>query len=315
MSRFAASLSLLAAMMFTGANVPFGKLIIEDMPIYIFLAFRFLIASAALAVLVRSEPGPRLRSMTAGQWCDLVILGLFGSVLFMAFILEGSKRTSATEAGIITATIPAAVVLLGLMFFRRRPTSGQALLIILAVLGLCVTQTGPAVAGPQRILGNLLVGLAVFCEASFVVVSQRMSGTFRPIRLSLGVSLVGFVLSLPLMVSQLGQLDLGAIPASIWLLAIWYALSSSVICTILWYRGAAHVEPWMAGLATAALPVTAIFLATIVLGEPFTMHRLAGAAIVITALVVGALLPERNPAPPAHKARANIASKTEAKTK
>ncbi|HUS98654.1 MAG TPA: DMT family transporter [Hyphomicrobiaceae bacterium] len=298
MSRTAAALSLIAAMMFTGANVPFGKLIIAEMPIYTFIAFRFLVASLALALLVRGERGPRLGSMSRGQWGDLVVLGLVGSLLFTAFILEGTKRTSATEAGIITATIPAAVAILGLVFFRRRSSPGQICLIALAVAGLAVMQAGQAVANPHRLLGNVLVGCAVFCEASFVVVSQRMSLAFRPIRLSLGVSLMGFGLSLPLAVWEIWQIGMPAISSTIWLLALWYALSSSVFCTILWYRGAGFVEPWMAGLATAALPVTAVVISTSLLGEPLTLHRTMGAAMVVAALMAGALLTGRQPARP-----------------
>ena len=297
MSRLAAALSLVAAMMLTGANVPFGKVIVGEMPIYIFIAIRFLLASAALALIVRNEPGPRLRTMSRQQWLDIVILSLVGSVLFTAFILEGAKRTSATEAGIITATIPAAVALLGLVFFRRRPTLGQILLIALAVAGLAIMQAGPPGAGSDRLTGNLLVGCAVLCEASFVVVSQRMSSHFRPIRLSLGVSLCGAVLSLPLAIAELPAFAATEIRAGIWILVVWYALSSSVFCTILWYRGAAHVEPWMAGLATAALPVTAICVATGFLGEPVTLHRLAGAAMVVAAIAAGALLPTRRDRP------------------
>lgn len=291
MTRLTAALSLAAAMAFTGANVPFGKIIIGAMPVYVFIAVRFIVASAALAVLARNEPGPRLATMTRQQWFDLFVLGFVGSVLFTAFILEGTRRSSATEAGIITATIPAAVTVLGLVFFRRRPGLRQILLIGLAVTGLTVMQMGPAGGGSNRLLGNALVGCAVLCEASFVVVSQRMSSAFRPIRLSLGVSLVGAALSIPLALAEIGSFDPTGIPSTIWLLAIWYALSSSVFCTILWYRGAAHVEPWMAGLATAALPVTAVVMSAGLLGEPVTLHRIAGAAIVVAAIAAGALLP------------------------
>lgn len=291
MTRTAAALSLIAAMAFTGANVPFGKIIAGELPIYVFIALRFLIASLALAAIVHLEPGPRLHTMTRHQWVDLVILGLVGSVLFTAFILEGTRLSSATEAGIITATIPAAATLLGIMFFRRRPNWSQAALIGLAVAGLAVMQAGPGTGGQNRALGNLLVGCAVLCEASFVVVSQRMSSAFRPIRLSLGVSLVGVALSLPMAIAEWHTFAPSAVSRELWALVVWYALSSSVFCTILWYRGAAHVEPWMAGLATAALPVTAIFIATVFLGEPMTLHRAAGAAIVVVALVAGALLP------------------------
>src|SRR3989304_1471580 len=51
--RLAAVLLLVAAMTLTGANVAFGKAIAAEIPVYAFVLFRFAVASAALAVMVR----------------------------------------------------------------------------------------------------------------------------------------------------------------------------------------------------------------------------------------------------------------------
>ena len=118
--RPAAVLFLTGAMTFTGANVAFGKAIVAEIPVYAFMLFRFAVASAALAVMVRGESGPRLRDMQAGQWRDLALMSLLGMVGFTVLMLEGLKRTSAVDAGIITATMPAAVAALGVLFMGDR---------------------------------------------------------------------------------------------------------------------------------------------------------------------------------------------------
>src|SRR5262245_35878441 len=63
-TRLAAAGSLVAAMALTGANVGFGKVIVAAVPVYLFVFFRFLVASAALLLVVRGEDGPRLGAMT-----------------------------------------------------------------------------------------------------------------------------------------------------------------------------------------------------------------------------------------------------------
>jgi drug/metabolite transporter (DMT)-like permease len=287
-SRTTAVLYLVAAMSLTGANVPFGKAIVAELPIYLFIAFRFAVASAVLAVLARYEAGPRLATMTGRQGRDLMLLALLGSVLYTAFLLEGVKRTAGTDAGIIMATLPAVAALLGVLYNRERPERGQLLAIALALAGLILVQ-GQADGGARSWLGNLLVGLAVLCEASFVLISARMARAYAPIRLSLGVSLAGLALSVPLAASELAAASGLAASPAVWLLAVWYALTSSVLCTILWYRGAPSVETWMAGLATAALPIAAIAVSVLFLGESVGASRLAGAALVIGAIVAGAL--------------------------
>jgi len=288
-SRLAAALYLVSAMALTGANVPFGKAIVAELPIYLFIAFRFMVASAVLAALAWREAGPRLSEMTRPQAVDMLLLGLLGSVLYTAFLLEGVQRTAGMDAGIIMSTLPAIAALLGILLNRERPGGTNLAAIALAIGGLVMVQAQAAGGGARSTTGNFLVGLAVLCEASFVLISARIARVYRPIRLSLGVSLAGLLISVPLALPELmSGATLSASPA-IWALAVWYALTSSVLCTILWYRGAPHVETWMAGLATAALPVAAISVSVAFLGESIDAGRFDGAVLVITAIAVGAL--------------------------
>jgi drug/metabolite transporter (DMT)-like permease len=64
--RLAALLSLTAAMVLTGANVVLGKAIIAEVPVYLFMLFRFGVSTAAVLPLVSREAGPKLRQMTRG---------------------------------------------------------------------------------------------------------------------------------------------------------------------------------------------------------------------------------------------------------
>jgi drug/metabolite transporter (DMT)-like permease len=280
-------------MCFTGANVPLGKAVIAEIPVYALMVIRFALATLVLAWLARDEPGPKLTGMSGADARAVLWLALLGSVGYMALSLEGVKRTSGVDGGIILATLPAVAALLGVVMRGERPGRTQTLSIGLAVAGLVLINTAAARGGAGSTIGNALVGAAVLCEASFVLTSARVSGVYRPIRLSLAVSAAGLVLSLPLGLGELVSLPLASIGPAIWLGALWYALSASVFCTILWYRGAAHVETWRAGLATAALPVAALATSVLLLGETIDSTRLAGAVLVIAAIVAGALAPGR----------------------
>ena len=52
------------------------------------------------------------------------------------------------------------------------------------------------------------------------------------------------------------------------------------------------METWLAGLATAAMPVAALATSALYLGEAIGPARLAGAALVIAGIVLGALSPQ-----------------------
>jgi drug/metabolite transporter (DMT)-like permease len=298
-TRLMAFLTLVLAMCFTGANVPFGKAIVAAIPVPVFLLFRFTVATAVLALLAAREPGPRLTSMSRADLRDLMLLSALGSVGFTIFTLEGVKRTSGTDAGIILATLPAVAALLGVIVRRERPGRWQSAAIVLAVAGLAVVNLRSDAAGlPGRSLtGNMLVALAVLCEATFVLASGRMSAIYRPIRLSFAVSATSLVLCLPAALPALRGFDWQPVPGSVWLLGLWYALAASVFCTILWYRAAAHLETWLAGLATSAVPVAALAVSVLVLGERIRPVQLVGATLVITAIALAARAAARRPAP------------------
>ena len=294
-SRFAAAVSLLAAMTLTGANVAFGKEIVAALPIYLFVLFRFIVACAALAPLAAAEPGPKLAEMSAGQWRDLSLMSLLGMVGFTVLMFEGLKRTGAADAGIIAATLPAVVAVMGVALAGDRLSRAQALAVALAVGGLVLVQAAGATAGQSSLAGNLLVGGAVLCEASFVVLGKRLAPPYRPLRLALGANLVGLVLSVPLALPELPGFDPRSVAPGMWLLGTWYTLAASVICLWLWYRGLPYVETWLAGLATAAIPLAALAMSALYLGEAIGGWKLAGAALVIAGIALGALSPARSP--------------------
>jgi drug/metabolite transporter (DMT)-like permease len=292
--RLAAAASLLAAMALTGANVAFGRAIAAECPIYLFLLFRFLVASAALAPLVRSEPGPRLRAMGRTERRDLVLMALLGMIGFTVLMLEGLRRTAATDAGVITATLPAVAAVLGVLVAGDRLSRPQAAAVGLAVAGLAIVQVaGAGSGGTATLIGNLLVAGAVLCEASFVLLGKRLAPPWRPLRLALGANLAGLALSLPLALPQMPGFAPAAVRPEVWALGTWYAVSSSVLCLWLWYRGLPHVPTWLAGLTTAAVPVAALASAALYLGEVPGTAQLAGAALVIAAIALGAFAPSR----------------------
>jgi drug/metabolite transporter (DMT)-like permease len=229
--------------------------------------------------------------MTATQWRDLTLMALLGMVGFTILMLEGLKRTAAADAGIITATLPAVAAVLGALFTGEKPSRLQALAIVLAIVGVGLVQVSGAASGTATLAGNLLVGGAVLGEASFVLLGKRLAPPYRPLRLALGANLVGLALSIPLALPQLPAFDPAAIAAATWALGLWYALTASVVCLWLWYRGLPHVETWLAGLATAAVPVAALAVSALWLGETVGWPRLAGAALVIAAIAFGALAP------------------------
>lgn len=293
MSAPLALLSLIVSMAMTGANVPIAKALLGHMPAEVLLLLRFMLASVVLGAVMRLEPGPPLSGLGPRQWGAVAVLGVVGSVLFTWFVLAGVSRTSAASAGIITATLPAVIALAGTALGHHLGR-GQIAMIALAVAGVILVQGEIAEGAPSgsaatAALGNMLIGCAVLCEATFAIVARGISTRLRPLRLSLGVALVSLAICLPFGAPAVLSLAPGAIGIATWMLFVWYVLAASVLGTALWYLGVAHVEPWAAGLATAALPVAAMAVSVLLLGERISGMQIAGAALVVLAILIGTL--------------------------
>ncbi|MCB1548448.1 MAG: DMT family transporter [Hyphomicrobiaceae bacterium] len=299
MSRLTATLLLVAAMALVGANVPFGKALVAELPLLPFMVYRFALSSAALALLLPLEP-PRSSSWpSVRQIGGIAAMSLVGMVMFTLLMLEGLRRTSSIDAGVITATMPAVVALLGLIVHAERPGVRRLFAIALAAAGIAIVSVSGAATGERTLIGNLLVGGAVLCEAAFVLMARQLSRDLPPIRLSLAANLAGLAIVLPPALPELATLDLAAVRPGMWALATWYVLAASVFALLLWYRGLPHVETSLAGLATVALPLTALAVAVLWLGEPLAGGQIAGGALAILAIVLAAREPAHPVRPPA----------------
>jgi drug/metabolite transporter (DMT)-like permease len=299
----AAVLFLVMAMMLTGSNVPLAKSIVAGLPLYAFLFFRFALSVVALAVLARHEPGPRLRDMRPRQMADMAAMAAVGMLGYTVLIFEALRRTTAVDTGIIAATLPAVVAVLAALVYAERLRRDQVAAVALAVAGLLlVAGAGHGLGHAGSLSGSLLAAGAVLCEAGFVVIGKRLAPPYRPFRLSLGANVVGLLLSLPLMLWE-GRLgDLAGMSLTQWIACVWYVLSASVFALWLWYRGLPGVPTWLAGVATAALPVTALAISVALLGETLAWPQVLGATFVLASIALGARaargLSVTRPAPP-----------------
>jgi drug/metabolite transporter (DMT)-like permease len=207
----------------------------------------------------------------------------------MVFMLYGLQYTSAVTAGIITSTVPLGVALLALILLGERfgPLTGAAL--VLAMLGiLAVNTASPAQdVAPWPLLGNALVGAAVIAESLFVIFARRMAASLAPCRMAMALNAIGLIMVAPFAIADLMVFSPSGVPWEIWLLPVFYALTSSVLALILWYRGLSVVPASKAAIFTSTFPISAVAVSIIFLGERLQWAHGVGLACVLAAIFIG----------------------------
>lgn len=281
---------LAGAMALVGANIPLAKAAIPFIPVFIFSLIRYGVSVAVLAPFIRSEPGGRFRDLSRSDWGYITLQALCGGLLYMVFMLYGLHYTSAMTAGIITSTVPLGVALLAVILLRERLKPRTAVALLFAMLGILVVNTASPRPGtaPWPLLGNLLVGCAVIAESLFVIFARRMAASLAPCRMAFAINAIGMIMVAPFAASDLVTFSPASVPWTIWLLPVIYALTSSVLALILWYRGLLTVPASEAAIFTSTFPISALVVSVLFLGEQPQWVHAAGLACVLAAIFIGA---------------------------
>ncbi len=279
-----AYIHLSLAMIIVGSSVVFGRIITEAFPVFLASGLRFALASAILVPLVM-RPGRKLPRMPRRDLGLLVLMAFCGQVMFTVFLLLGLRLTSAIEAGLITSTTPAAMALVSLVLLKERLSLRSALGVVLALLGVLVINgllsTGSVEVRPGRIWGNLLICGAVFGEAVFLLLRKSLTPVLSDLALTAALCFLGFLMFLPLAVYQGWGFDFRGVGAREWMAILYFGLVFTVVAYLFWFKGVAKVSGSTAGAFTALMPVSAVVLSNLFLGERFTwVHGLGGVLIL-----------------------------------
>jgi len=276
------------AMALAGSSVVVGKLLSVRIPVFLSVELSL---CAALAAILPAQIARRreIRLLGVRELFLMFLQALFGIVLFRAFTLSGLRSTSAANAGVITSAAPAVMAVLARVILGERIGRAGSLGVCLAVAGLLLINIFGLARGaePGHIVGNLLILAATVCEALLTIFRKTSGGRISSVTNTTILVAMSAVMMLPLALLDLKRFDLGRIEIVGWLSVIYYGAFATVIAYILWGDGALRIPASRTGIATAALPVSALVLSALVLGEPLRLPHLAGCAAVIAGMMIG----------------------------
>ena len=164
--------ALLFVQLFFGTLPVLGKIAMREMTPFTLAAFRGVLGALLLSLAARAFSGPD-PPQTVRERLEVAFLALLGIVANQVLFISGLKRTTATHATLLTATIPVFTILAGLLLGRERPTLRRLLAVPIAFSGILFL-LGPARLDfrGETLLGDLLV-TANSAVYSFFLVRAR----------------------------------------------------------------------------------------------------------------------------------------------
>lgn len=277
-------------MALVGCYVGLSKTLVLVFPVFLLAWLRFGIAVIAMLRWLRRRPDER--ALGRRDHGLLFLESFFGNFLFSICMLFGVSLSSALAAGVTMAALPAVVAILSRVFLGERIGARVMLGIACAIGGIALVSLTrhPEGAGTEGgaapLLGNLLLFAAVCCEATYVVIGKRLTGSLGPKRISALINLWGFALILPLGAWQAATFDFGAVPAASWLLLAGYSIAASVVTVWLWMTGLKHVDAAAAGTFTVLLPISAALVGVVFLGERFSTAQAVAFGLALAGILL-----------------------------
>jgi len=279
-----ALLCLMSAACFATLGV-FGKLAGDaGANISTLLLVRFGLAALAFWLVLRATGGwAALRRLPRRVVVTGLGLGAAGYSLQSTLFFAAIDRLEVSLVSLLLYTYPAFVTVAALALGRAQPSLRITAALVVASAGLALVLLA-AGTGAFDLVGALFALTASVTYTTYILISDRIIGAVDPFALSTLV-LTGATASFAVAGVTTGSLDL-SLSADAWLWLVLIALVSTVVAVAAFFAGLRRVGPSEAAILSTFEPVVTVVLAFLVLGERLNAAQLAGAVLVLGAVIV-----------------------------
>ena len=273
---------LLLTAIFWGGTFIAGRLLSDHVAPFSAAFLRFVIASIPLLFMTYRMEG-RFPPMQKEKVFYLLLLGLTGVFSYNVFFFKGLRLIHAGRASLIIANNPIFITIASFFLFKEK-------LNAVKIVGILVSVTGAMVAISRGNLqgmltesfgyGELFIFLAVLSWVAYSLIGKRVMQDFSAIEAVTYASVTGAIMLFPAALAEGMSTDIFDYSLVNWFSLFYLGFFGTVLGFVWYYEGIQKLGPSKASLFINFVPIAAIILAFLFLGEPITISLLAGAAMV-----------------------------------
>jgi drug/metabolite transporter (DMT)-like permease len=267
-----------------GGSFFFNGVVLRELPPFTVVLLRVTLAALMLLPLLWLY---RVRFPTGlSGWKPFIAIGLFNNVLPFSLIVVGQTFIPSGLASILNATTPLFTVVVMTVAGEEKLRARRIAGVIVGLIGVTILHGDGLGLERGQGLGILLCLAAAFSYGLSALVARRLPSDVPP----LGAATFQMLVSAAMMIVVAGAVEhpwrLPMPGAATWLAVIGLAALSTALAYIVFFQilrrsGATNVM-----LVTLLIPVTAILLGVLVLGETISLREIAGALVIGSALLL-----------------------------
>jgi len=220
-------------------------------------------------------------SYQKGDYRLLILIALFEPCLYFIFEAIAITKTTASQAGMISSTLPILVAISAFFILKEKTGILTWLGFFVAVSGVVILSIYSEVTehAPNPILGNFLEFCAMICATGYTILLKKLSSRYDPFFITAVLCFVGAVFFLPL-----ALVEGGGFPSEFVLPAVLGIVYLGAVVTIggygLFSLGVSRIKASTAAAFINLIPVFTVFFGWIFLGEKMNMTQYCGCALI-----------------------------------
>lgn len=281
-------LALVTATLLWGVNLPVSKAALAEADPLVFNALKFTLSVVVLGFLAAREhrisPAPAPRGLQL--WISVFFLGFFGHFAYQMLFILGLARTTSGYSALLVNTSPLWTALLVVCLRLERLRLGAWAGLALSFGGSALVVFATAASGQISMVGNLLTVAAAVVWSFYTVLNKPLMKRASPTWLAFSTMACALPWLWVAAVPRLAATRWSEFGPVFWGAVLFGGVFSSGISYWLWNLGIRHVGPAQTSVYTYLVPLIAIALGFLWLGEPISGQQLVGGGLILGGLVV-----------------------------
>ena len=267
-----------------GGSFFFNGVVLKELPPFTLVLLRVTLAALMLLPLLWLY---RIRfPVGLAGWKPFIAIGLFNNVLPFSLIVVGQTFIPSALASILNATTPLFTVAVMTAAGEEKLQARRIAGVIVGLIGVVILRGDDLGLERGQGFGILLCLAAALSYGVSALVARRLPSDVPP----LGAATFQMLVSAAMMIIVAGVVErpwrLPMPGPTTWFAVIGLAALSTALAYIVFFQilrrsGATNVM-----LVTLLIPVTAILLGVLVLGEMISLRDIAGALVIGSALLL-----------------------------
>lgn len=293
-----------------GANYSVLKVAFQEIPQQPFNALRMVIASIVFAfaitvILNRAKKGatpPRMlftrEPLLRRDVLSLAALGLVGHFAYQLSFVSGVALTSVANSSLIIGATPVCVALAGAALGRERVSRMHWIGAAVSAIGIWIVVGMGAGLGGDHLTGDVLIFVSVACWTVYTVGAATLLKRHSPLFVTGTSMAMGAVPYVIVTIPQMADVDWAAVSAWTWWALVFSSLFALCLAYLIWYAAVQKIGMARTSIYSNLVPIAAMSVAALWLGEALTPQKLVGAALVLSGVALTRIrLPMVSPGP------------------